>query len=338
MAEDISLNSVNGDLNLNLTIEIQNGNNGYFPEIVGSVTLTTERKGSPGKLVFSCIWDGILQVEEGNPVKLSVHGKIMFYGFIFTLNHTKSRTVQITAYDQIRYLLNKDTYVFKKATATTVIKMLAADYGIRTGEIEETAYIIPGRVMDNVTLLDMIQDCLDITLTNTKTLYCLYDDAGKLTLQQTGRMAVGLLIDAEAAEDFNYSSTIDSGTYNLIKLVYEEKKSGKGTGQRQIFVERSDETEKKWGTLQYFENITDTANAKNKAKTLLALYNAKNKALTLQNVIGDIRVRAGCLVLVRLTLCDMSLSNWMLVESCTHYFSENRHTMTLKMKGGEFVG
>lgn len=338
MAENITLNTTNGNLNLNLNIEIQNGNKGYFPEIVGSVTLTTERKGSPGKLVFSVIWDDVLQVEEGNPVKMSVHGTVMFYGFIFTLNHTKSKIVQITAYDQIRYLLNKDTYVFKNATAAAIVNMIAADYGIRTGEIEETAYTIPGRVMDNKTLLDMIQDCLDITLTNTKSLYCLYDDAGKLTLQQVRRMAVGLLIDAEAAENFSYSSSIDSGTYNLIKLVYEEKKDGNGTGQRQIFVERSSETEKKWGTLQYFENISDTTNATNKAKTLLALYNAKNKALTLQNVIGDIRVRAGCLVLVRLTLNDMSLSNWMLVESCVHNFSENRHTMTLKMKGGEFVG
>lgn len=315
-------------------VEIQNGNQGFFPSVVGEMSLTTERKGAPGKLVFSVMWDENLRVEEGNPVKLSVGNTVAFYGFIFTLNHTKSTLVQITAYDQMRYLLNRDTYVFQNATAASIIRMIAADYGIQTGEIEETRHIIPGRVMDDKTLLDMMQDCLDITLTNTKAMYCLFDDAGKLTLQHVRRMVVGLLIDGEGAEDYQYISTIDGGTYNMIKLVYEEGEQG----QRQVFIQRDPVTERKWGTLQYFETITDTANAMNKAKTLLSLHNKKMKTLSLQNVLGDIRVRAGCLVLVRLSLRDVALSNWMLVDSCTHQFRENRHTMMLKLKGGEFVG
>lgn len=332
MAEEISLNMIRGDLNLNLKIQIQNGHEGFIPDLVDSVTLTTERKNSPGKLEFSVVWDEKLNIEEGNPVSLTVKDKVLFYGFIFTFKHTKSAIVKITAYDQIRYLLNKDTYYFKNITASAMINMIAKDCGITTGTIEETGYTIPARLMDNKTLLDMIQDGLEITLTNNRTLFCLYDDSGKLTLKQSVNMKVGILIDADAAEDFDYSSTIDSGVYNVIKLIRDDD------GTRTAYVAKDDTTNKKWGSLQYFEKIDDTANATNKANTLLRLYNTKNKSLTLRNVVGDIRVRAGCMVLVRLTLHDMNISNWMLVESCTHKFSNNRHTMNLKLRGGEFAG
>jgi len=332
MAEDVTLKMVKGDLKLNFQIEIQNGKKGFIPEVLDGVTLTTERKNAPGKLVFSVLWDKKLKIEEGNPVKLTVKKKVLFYGFIFTLKHTKSSAIQITAYDQMRYLLNKDTYNFKAVKASTVVKMLAKDYGITTGTIEDTGYTIPARVMDNKTLLDMIQDSLDMTLTNNRLLFCLYDKAGKLTLKQCANMKVGLLIDAESAENYDYTSTIDTGVYNVVKLVYEKD------GKRKAYVAQSAKTQKKWGTLQYFEKIDDKTNATNKAKTLLNLYNVKNKSLTLRNVIGDIRVRAGCMVLVKLALHDTSLSNWMLVETCTHTFNENYHTMTLKLRGGEFAG
>ena len=335
MAETINVseNILDSNLNLNVQIEIQNGNQGFFPEVVDSVTWTTERKDTPGKLVFSVLWDDKLDIEEGCPVKLTVQGETVFYGFIFTFSHTKSSTVQITAYDQIRYLLNKDTYSFKRSTARGIVQQIAEDYGIRVGELEETEYIIEARVMDNKTLLDMIQDSLEITLTNTKVLFCLYDDAGELTLSDVARMKVGLLIDAESAEDFNYSSTIDSGVYNVVKLAYE-----KDDKIKKIYVEKDDETLAKWGTLQYYEKITDKSNAQNKASTLLSLYNTKNKSLTISGVTGDLRVRAGSLLMVRLNLHDMDISNWMLVETCTHRFENNRHTMTLKLRGGEFVG
>lgn len=329
----VSENVLDSDLKLNVQIEIQNGRKGFFPEVVDSVTWTTERKDTPGKLIFSVLWDDKLDIEEGCPVKLTVKNETVFYGFIFTFNHTKSNVVQITAYDQIRYLLNKDTYTFKRSTARGIVEMIAKDYGINTGELEETEYVIPARVMDNKTLLDMIQDSLEMTLTNTKVLFCLYDDAGALTLSDVARMKVGLMIDAESAEDFNYNSTIDSGVYNVVKLAYK-----KDDEIKQIYVKKDEKNLKKWGTLQYFEEVTDNSNANNKASTLLSLYNTKNKSLTINKVIGDLRVRAGCLLLVRLKLHDMDISNWMLVETCTHTFENNRHTMNLKLRGGEFVG
>jgi len=312
---------------------IENGSTLYAPVVKDEIHWITERKGSPGKITFSVIRDSGLRIEEGNPVTLKVNGKQIFYGFLFKQSRDKNPILSLTAYDQMRYLKNKDTYVFERITAKDVIEMIGGDYGLRLGEIEYTNYWIPSRIEENSTLLDMMQSALDITLTNTGKMYILYDKAGKLTLTSAERMVVGLVIDAETGESFSYTSTIDNSTYNRIKLVYEDSESGK----REIFTAQDKEgTMKKWGTLQYYEAISDTQNAQNKANALLSLYNSKTKNLKI-TALGDIRVRAGSYVVVRLNLGDVTLDNFMMVEKCDHKFKNNEHTMTLTLRGGEFV-
>ena len=138
---------------------------------------------------------------------------------------------------------------------------------------------------------------------------------------------------AETGENFDYTSSIDDQTYNRIKLVYEDSESGK----REIFTAQDKEgTMKKWGTLQYYEAISDTQNAQNKANALLSLYNSKTKKLKI-TALGDVRVRAGSYVVVRLNIGDVTLDNFMMVEKCDHKFKDNEHTMTLTLRGGEFV-
>lgn len=317
---------------MNVEIQIQNGSKGLNPVIVEGVTWETDRKGSAGRLNFSILDDGI-QIEEGNPVKLIVDGTALFYGYIFKMSRTKSKEISILAYDQIRYLKNKDTYTFTNTTANRIVGMIAKDYGIKTGELEETSFLIQSVVYDNKTLLDMMQDAIDMTLTNTKRLHVLYDDCGKLTLKQAARMKVGLMIDADTAEAFSYDSSIDDQTYNRIKLLYEDSE----TKARQIFTAEDTATQKKWGTLQYFEKMDKADNGQQKANALLKLYNAKTKNLTIRNALGDLRVRGGSVIMVKLNLGDVSLNNFMVVDNCKHTFNHGLHTMTLKLQGGEFV-
>ena len=53
--------------------------------------------------------------------------------------------------------------------------------------------------------------------------YCLYDDFGKLTLKNIESMKLDLLVDSETAENYDYTSSIDSNTYNKVKLFYDNK-------------------------------------------------------------------------------------------------------------------
>lgn len=312
---------------------IQNDSKAYMPVLDEGIEWSTERAGVPGKLTFKVIGDKKLKIEEGNAVSFKWGGKKIFYGFIFTKKRDKEYVWTITAYDQLRYLKNKETYVYENKTADEVVKMVASDFGLQTGTIEKTGYRIPSRVEDGKALFDIIQNALDLTLQYYSYMYVLYDDFGKICLTGIDNMCLNLLIDEETGENYDYSSSIDESTYNQIKLYYDNQT----TGQRDIYIAKDSSTINKWGVLQYYDSVQDGEDGQTKANALLKLYNAKTRKLNIKNAIGDVRVRAGSMVVVILDLGDIKVESLMLVETCKHVFKNNEHRMDLKLRGGEFV-
>jgi hypothetical protein len=313
-----------------MELMIENDSKLYYPVVQEGIKWSTERKGSPGKLTFKLIQDDILNISEGNAVVLKDGDSNIFYGFIFTIKRDESKSVSVTAYDQMRYLKNKATYQYTK-TASELLKTIAKDFELSVGEIEDTEYVIPSRLEDGNTLIDILQTSLDLTVQNTGEMYVLYDDFGALRITAIENMAVGILIDSETAQSYDYESSIDNQTYNQIKLYYDNE----DTGKREIYIAKDSEHINEWGLLQYYESIDKGENGKSKADSLLSLYNAKTKSLKVKKAIGDNRVRAGSMVAVQLELGDMTVNNWMLVESCEHEYKENEHWMDLTLRGGD---
>ena len=318
----------------NVELIIQNGTKAYLPIVEDSIEWTTERKGVPGKLTFKILNDGHINIQEGNAVRFKYDNKNIFFGFLFEKGTDKSKEVSITCYDQLRYLKNKDTYVYSNKTARAFIKMVADDFGLRCGNLIETSWTIANRVEENKTLFDMFQNALDITLQNTGELFVLYDDFGKLTLNHVQNMRIPLLIDEDTSEDYDYKSSIDNDVYNQIKLTYDNEK----TGKREVYIVKDSNHINDWGILQYYESIDENTNGKSKANALLSLYNQKTKSLKIKNVLGDVRVRGGSSVVVRLTLMDVKIESFMIVEKVKHTFTNNLHLMDLELKGGVFNG
>ena len=312
---------------------IQHNGEIQFPVVEEGAKLTLERKGTPGKLEFTVVKCAGLNFQEGDPVKLTVDGTAMFYGFVFKKTRDKGPTIDVVAYDQLRYLKNKDTYTDEGLKASDLLKRIATDFRLNLGEVEDTGYTIETIVEENQTLFDMIQNALDETLTNTKQLYVLFDDVGKLTLKNINSLKLDLLIDAETGENFNYESSIDEQTYNKIKLAYNNEE----TGKRELYIAQDGEKMNQWGVLQYFEEIQTDTGAAAKADALLSLYNQKTRRLTIKNAFGDVRVRAGSSVVVSLNLGDMIANNYMVVNKVTHTFRGNEHMMELELIGGEFI-
>ena len=310
---------------------IQNGNKVFQPVLQDEIRWETERKGQPGKLTFSVVKDSIIDFQEGNPVRFKVNNTNIFYGFVFKKERDKENIINVTAYDQLRYFKNKDTYIYSNKTASELIKMITEDFNLRVGVLEDTGYKIASRIEDNKSLFDIVQNALDITLENKGKMYILYDDFGQLTLKNVESMKVNLLIDEETAENYKYTSTIDGETYNKIKLSYENNE----TGKREIYIAQDSSNINKWGVLQYFENIDDKVNGKAKADALLQLYNRKTRN-TISNAFGDVRVRAGCSLPVKLNLGDIVVQNYMLVEKVQHIFKNDEHMMNLTLRGGDF--
>lgn len=320
---------------MKVTVEllIQHGNKVFSPAVEEGISWSTERKGCPGQLDFKVVKDETLTITEGDAVRLKVNGANIFYGFIFKLKRDKQQIISVTAYDQLRYLKNKDTYVYENKTASEFVKMIASDFHMQIGSIENTGFKIASRVEENTTLFDMIQNALDITLHNQKYMYVLYDDFGKLTLKGLDNMRLNLLIDEETGENYDYTSSIDDKTYNKVKLVRDNEK----TGKRDVYIVQDSKNMNQWGVLQHFDTLQEGENGQAKANALLSLYNKKTRNLSIKNAFGDVRVRAGSMVVVVLDLGDVKVKNLMLVEKCKHEFKESEHMMNLTLRGGEFV-
>lgn len=316
-----------------LEILIQHNNKVQEVVVEEGVKLTSERKGSPATLKFTIVKDNIVEFEEGDPVRLSVDNNNIFYGFVFSKSRDKSGTIDVTAYDQLRYFKNKDTKTYTNKTASQVLKMLASDFNLNTGTIEDTEFIIASRCESNQTLFDIIQNALDLELQNKKEMYVLYDDFGKICLKNLERMKLGLVINAETGENYDYTSSIDSDTYNKIKLT----RDNENTGKREVYIAQDTNNINKWGILQYYDTIDENTNGASKADALLELYNKKTRNLKITNALGDIRVRGGSMIIVQLELEDITVQNFMIVEKVTHTFKNKEHLMDLTLQGGEFV-
>lgn len=314
-------------------ILIQHGSTIQYPAVVEGAKLTLERKGTPGKLTFTVVKDSKLNFQEGDPVKLTLDGTPMFYGFVFIKSRDKDGTIDVTAYDQLRYLKNKDTITEEGLKASDLLKRIATDFRLNLGTVEDTGYTMETVVEENQTLFDMIQNALDETLLNTGKLYVLYDDVGSLTLKNINSMKTNLLIDMEAAENFSYSSSIDDATYNKIKLAFNNEK----TGKRELYVAQDGEKINQWGVLQYFEEIQTATGAAAKAEAMLAHYDRKTRKLTIKNAFARPDIRAGSAVMVSLNLGDIIANQYLMAEKVVFTFKEDETMMDLTLVGGEFV-
>lgn len=317
---------------MKVELYIYNEEKAYIPAIFDEITWTTERKGTPGKLEFKYRRDSKLRCVEGDAVALLVDRKKVFYGYVFKKQRSEVSTVSVTCYDQLRYLKNKDTIMYSGKKASEVVKMLADSFKLSCGTIADTGYVIPNRIENNKTLFDIIQNALDQTLLNTGCLFTLYDDFGSIALKNLENMKTNVLIDKDTFESMDYTSGIDE-TYNQIKLTFDNNE----TGKRDVYITKDSQKINQWGLLQYYDTLQEGENGAVKAEALLKLYNRKKRTLEIKGNFGSFSVRAGSQVFVNLHLGDIRLCNYMLCDKVVHKFSENRHTMDLRLIGGNFA-
>jgi hypothetical protein len=151
---------------MNVELLIEHNGKLFQPIVEEGIKWTTERAGSPSTLKFTVVKDEGIAFQEGDAIRMKVDGQEVFFGFVFTKKRNKEHHIEVTAYDQLRYLKNKDTYVYENKTASQVIRMIADDFKLNLGTIEQTSFIIPSRVEDNQSQFDIIQNALDEELKN----------------------------------------------------------------------------------------------------------------------------------------------------------------------------
>ena len=309
---------------------IANKRSGKMWDVTNSTTTvsyTTERTGSPGKLTFTVIKGGDLDFLEGDIVRFSVDGTLVFYGWVFTKSKDRWGLIEVTCYDRIRYLKANASYAFYGQTADQIIAQIAADRLIATSVLASTGYQIPSLVETDQSCLDIIQGVLETTLLNTGTIYVLYDDGNGLALSRPEDMQYPVMVgDKSLLTDYTYKTDIDEQTYNSIKLV----RPNEETGRADVVVVEDSANIGQWGLLQLYQQVdgdVNTAQMTEQAKATLAYYNRRMRTLKVQSL-GIVGVRAGGMIRMKVQgLGDINLDQWVLLEKVTHTFENDVHTM-----------
>lgn len=314
------------------TLMINHDGKLYEPPVLDDFTVTLERKGTPGKLTFTLLKNQDVEFVEGDAVRFRISRTWLFYGWIFERSIDADGNIKCTCYDQIRYLKNKDSYMYENKTASELIKMIAKDYNLKCGSIADTKHKIARRIEEDKCLIDIILNALDETLAMTGKLYVLYDDFGKLTLKNIEDMAFDLMVDLEVIEGYQYKASIDDEVYNQIKLAYPNKE----TGKYDVYMAKDSKNIQKWGLLQHYEKIDEPTSGAAMAEELLKLYNKTKRSITIKDAFGDIRVRGGTRILTNLNLGDYKLKSYMIVESVKHMYKDGRYTMDLTLINKDF--
>lgn len=319
---------------LEIMIDNKSGTVWDVSEIVAGATWKTSRIGRAGSLDLTMIKGGLYQdksfvINNGDIIRVQNDNQNIFYGYVFEISSGQEEDVKIKAYDQLRYLMTNDTYVFKNITATEVIKRIADDFGLKTGKLADTGYKIPTMVEDDKKLLDITCRALDKTLIGAGKNFVLFDDFGQLALRNVESMLLDFYLgDASLMTDFDFTRSIDNETYNRIKLVQDNKK----TGKREIHITQDSANIAKWGRLQLYQKADEglnNAQINELMNTLITLKNREQKKLSI-DAIGDARVRAGCYVPIIIE--ELGINQPFLVDECSHKFDGTDHTMSLELK------
>ncbi len=292
-----------------------------------TVSYSTERTGSPGKLTFTVIKAGELSFTEGDVVRFSVDGTLVFYGWVFTKSKDRWGIIEVTCYDRIRYLKANASYAFYNQTAAQIIAQIAADLQLDTSTLADTGYAIPSLIETDQSCLDIMQGVLEQTLLNTGTIYVLYDDGNGLALQAAGDMVSNVVIgDKSLLTDYTYKTDIDEQTYNSVKLV----RPNEETGRADVVVAEDSATIGQWGLLQLYQQVDgdlNTAQMTAQAQTTLAFYNRRLRTLKVQSL-GVVGLRAGQMIRMKVDgLGDINLDQYVLLEKVTHTWENDVHTM-----------
>lgn len=299
--------------------------------IVQKVDYTTNRTGSPGTLKFTLIKSGNISFVEGDVVIFSVDGKRIFQGYVFTKVKDRWGIIEVTCYDQIRYLKANASYSFYGMTAGQIIQQIAEDLQLTIGELQDTGYEIPSLIEENQSCIDIINEAINQTLLNTGVLYIFYDDSGSLALKSAESMISDTILgDKSLVTDYSYKTDIDKETYNSIKLV----QPNESTGKVDVYIAQDSDNISRWGLLQLYQTVDGDQNAaqiKAQAEASLTYYNRRQRTLSIDSI-GIIGLNAGQMILVRIeNLGDINLNKYLLIDKVTHTFQNDLHTMSLDL-------
>lgn len=312
----------------------------WYETVCQEITLTREPNVA-SKLTTKIYRDSI-SADEGDLLRLTIdEGHHQFLGVITDVD-LSGPWCTVTAYDQIYYLnKSKIYYSYESKTASQVLLSLRQRLNLKMVDpphVMDTEYVIPYRIEDGSTPLDIIQTALDITYANTGKKFYIWDDAGNLCLHSEEWLMqhANIIVSMAYIENYNYKKDFHDLVTKVTVMSEVQKDdeiTGENKGERTFYTAESTPLSELYGTIEYSDKLNDGENGNVKAQTILDERSKVNRRLSITGCQGDILVRGGTPVYVDFFSQDNReyIRGFFKTESVTHHIKGGHHTMDLDL-------
>jgi len=267
------------------------------------------------------------KIEHGKELRLLYDGKELFRGAVFSFDIDARGRMNVTAYDENTYLTrNQDTRIFRGKTASGIVKQLCAEFGIPTGTIADTGYVIPKLILRDKTLWEMMITALTYTRKQTGRRFFITSREGKLQLLERKEQIVRWVLE-------NGRNIIDASYAQSIEDMRTQVKVVGGDPEKKPIVAtvKDDALIKRFGIMQHLENVDPDMTAsqvQQRAKELLAQLGTIDDEARVE-ALGNPDVTAGIAIYVRESMTGLVGGFYVTADS--HTFAGGKHTMSVTL-------
>lgn len=244
---------------------------------------------------------------NGTIINIFINDISYFYGIIFETSIKMDKTMEILAYDQLRYLKNKDTVWYEGKTASQIFEDICKKNNVQYKLIDNPNWIVLGYLYDKKTMFEIIKHALEETENMEGKKFMIRDNGeGYIEFLDIANKKTNLQIgDSNIVTEFSYTKSIDEDTYNVVK-VYRDNKE---TQKRDVWQTQDSSTIQKWGKLQFLQNVDEQANEeqiKELANNILTVKNRETKTIEL-TILGFYNLRVGDGIKIKI---DKIIDEW----------------------------
>lgn len=268
--------------------------------------------------------ESTLVFSNGKELRVIYKGEELFRGVVFQNSIDTDANTTLVAHDFNFYLTkNADTINYKNKTANQILIELCGKFGIPTGSITGTGYVIP-KFIKSGTIYELIMEALKITQEQTGSIYRIGNAGGGVTLTNVKDVRASVVLE-------NGKNILSASRNESIEDVYTKVKLTGGDEESPVTAEASNNTGQ-YGTMQYYEHINDVKTAPELSAKAAAMVAEKSRHKTDLRVsgFGNTAVSSGTAIGVydRMT----GIAGTYTVEADTHTFeASGLYTMDLTL-------
>lgn len=265
-----------------------------------------------------------IDCENGDQCIMYEEGKELFRGIIISHSQSDSKTLTITAYDNMYYLANnKDSFCYSNKTATEIFNDCMARIGMTGGSAVDTGYVIPELPKAKTTYYDVLIDALSMTYKANGCRFYIYSDKGEIHLKRRCENALQWVLEVgKDITGYEYTKSI-AGVKTRVRLLSKE--------DAVVYEEINSALEDRIGTFMEIKSVDDSYNEAQMKELVQSVFQEKGSASkTLRiNGIGISEAISGGYVYV--IIPHLNIKRTFYIDEDSHTFTRQCHTMSLTL-------